>query len=92
VDYNTQIYWVFGLCPSSCILETRKHSVSETGSLSEKLCFLVLEYRTMDKLRKPNNCEDITEVLQINLMYTEVFIHCEGEVLQNTKQKLHGKS
>jgi hypothetical protein len=22
--YNTQIYWVFGLCPSSGILESRK--------------------------------------------------------------------
>jgi hypothetical protein len=27
-------YWVFGHCPSSGILETRKHSVSETGSVS----------------------------------------------------------
>jgi hypothetical protein len=27
-------YWVFGLCPSSGILETRKHNVSETGSVS----------------------------------------------------------
>jgi hypothetical protein len=30
----TQNYWVFGLCPSSVILETRKHNVSETGSVS----------------------------------------------------------
>jgi hypothetical protein len=30
---NTQNYWIFGLCPSSGILETRKH-VSETGSVS----------------------------------------------------------
>jgi hypothetical protein len=29
--YNTQNYWVFGLCPLSSILETRKHNVSETG-------------------------------------------------------------
>jgi hypothetical protein len=29
--YNTQILWVFGLCLLSSILETRKHSVSETG-------------------------------------------------------------
>jgi hypothetical protein len=29
--YHTQNYWVFGLCPSSGILETRKHNVSETG-------------------------------------------------------------
>jgi hypothetical protein len=26
--YNTQNYWVFGLCPSSCILETRKYSLA----------------------------------------------------------------
>jgi hypothetical protein len=32
--YNTQNYWVLGLCPSSVILETRKHSVSESGSVS----------------------------------------------------------
>jgi hypothetical protein len=27
-------YWVSGLCPMSGILNTRKHIVSETGSLS----------------------------------------------------------
>jgi hypothetical protein len=32
--YNTQNYWVFGLRLSSGILETRKHNVSETGSVS----------------------------------------------------------
>jgi hypothetical protein len=32
--HPTQNYWVFGLCPSSCILETIKHRVSETGSVS----------------------------------------------------------
>jgi hypothetical protein len=30
--HTTQNYSVFGLCPSSGILETRKHNVSETGS------------------------------------------------------------
>jgi hypothetical protein len=30
----TQNYWVFGLFPSSGILENRKHDVSETGSVS----------------------------------------------------------
>jgi hypothetical protein len=29
--YYTQNYWVSGLCPSSGILNTRKHTVSETG-------------------------------------------------------------
>jgi hypothetical protein len=32
--YNTQNYWVFGLFPLPGILETRKHDVSETGSVS----------------------------------------------------------
>jgi hypothetical protein len=32
--YNTQNYWVLGLCPSPGILETRKHNVSENGSVS----------------------------------------------------------
>jgi hypothetical protein len=31
---ETQNYWVFGLFPSSGILENRKHDVSETGTLS----------------------------------------------------------
>jgi hypothetical protein len=29
--YNTQNYWIFGLFPSSGILETRKHDVLVTG-------------------------------------------------------------
>jgi hypothetical protein len=32
--YNTQNYWVWGLCPAPGILETRKHKVSVTGSVS----------------------------------------------------------
>jgi hypothetical protein len=32
--YNTQNYCVFGLCPLSGIVNTREHSVSETGSVS----------------------------------------------------------
>jgi hypothetical protein len=33
-EYNILNYWGFGLCPSSGILETREHKVSETGSVS----------------------------------------------------------
>jgi hypothetical protein len=39
--YHTQNYWVFGLFPPSGFLGTRKHDVSETGSVSETSCFLV---------------------------------------------------
>jgi hypothetical protein len=31
---NTQNHWVSGLCPSSGILNSREHNVSETGSVS----------------------------------------------------------
>jgi hypothetical protein len=31
--YNTQNFWVLGLCPLSGILEATKHKVSETGSV-----------------------------------------------------------
>jgi hypothetical protein len=34
IVYNTQVYWFFWTFPSSGILETRKHEVSETGSVS----------------------------------------------------------
>jgi hypothetical protein len=30
---NAQNYWGFGLGPSSSILKSRKHSISETGSV-----------------------------------------------------------
>jgi hypothetical protein len=33
-DFFLQNYWVSGLCPSSGILNTGKHKVSETGSVS----------------------------------------------------------
>jgi hypothetical protein len=36
--YNTLNYWVFGLFPSSGILGTRKHDISETGSVSILRC------------------------------------------------------
>jgi hypothetical protein len=35
---NTRNYWVFGVCPTSGILETRKNNVSETGSISCLKC------------------------------------------------------
>jgi hypothetical protein len=36
--YHTQNYWVFGLLPSSDILGTSKHDVSENGSVSVLRC------------------------------------------------------
>jgi hypothetical protein len=34
IGLSPKTCWVFGLCPSSGILETRKHNVSETGTVS----------------------------------------------------------
>jgi hypothetical protein len=34
VCHFAQNYWVFGPCPSSGIIETRKHNVPETGVFS----------------------------------------------------------
>jgi hypothetical protein len=50
--YNTQDYWVFWTFPSSGILETRKHDVSETGSVSETSCFLVSRIPDDGKVQK----------------------------------------
>jgi hypothetical protein len=36
--YNTPEYWVSGICPLSGILNTGKHNVSETGSVSFIRC------------------------------------------------------
>jgi hypothetical protein len=48
MEYNTQNYWVFGLFPSSGILETRKHDVSETGHCfrPQVRCLLPTHLRT----------------------------------------------
>jgi hypothetical protein len=43
---TAQNYWVFGLFPSSGILETRKRDVSETGSV----CVLRWEGKTPTQL------------------------------------------
>jgi hypothetical protein len=39
-NYTTQNYWVWGLFPSSGILEIRKHDVSETYPVSETSYFI----------------------------------------------------
>jgi hypothetical protein len=48
---STQNYWVSGLCSSSGILNTRKHNVSEIGSVFETLCFLI--FRILDDGQSP---------------------------------------
>jgi hypothetical protein len=56
--YNTQIYWVSGLFPLAGILETRKHDVSETGSVSKMSCFLVSRIPDDGKHPKASNSEE----------------------------------
>jgi hypothetical protein len=47
--YDTQNYWASGLCPTSGILETRKHNV-----------FYFLEFRTLDRAQKPSDSKEIS--------------------------------
>jgi hypothetical protein len=49
--YNTQNYWVSGLCPSALW--------KETDPVSETLCFLVYGIRRMDEVQKPSNSGSI---------------------------------
>jgi hypothetical protein len=49
--FNTQNYWVSGLCPLSRILNTRKQNISGTGSVSKTLCFVV--FRILDDRQSP---------------------------------------
>jgi hypothetical protein len=51
IVYNTQNYWGFRPRPSSGILETRKHNVSETESVSKMLNFLIFRIRKMDEVQ-----------------------------------------
>jgi hypothetical protein len=53
--YNTQRYWVFGLCPSSGFFldNNEKHNVSETGPVSETLCFSLLFRKNPDDGQSP---------------------------------------
>jgi hypothetical protein len=50
--YNTQDYRFFWTSPSSGILETRKHDVSETDPGSETSCFLVSRIPDDGKVQK----------------------------------------
>jgi hypothetical protein len=60
-NLTIQNYWFFGFCPSSGILETRKHNVSETDPVSKTLFFFYfLQYWTMDKVQRPSNSECYT--------------------------------
>jgi hypothetical protein len=55
--YHTQNYWVFGLCPSSGILGTIKHDVSERDPVSETSCFIVPVIPDDGKVQNPSNSD-----------------------------------
>jgi hypothetical protein len=40
--YNIQNDWLFGLCPTTSTLKTRKHNISDTGYISVKYLRLAL--------------------------------------------------
>jgi hypothetical protein len=78
-----QNYWVFGLCPSG-ILKTRKHNVSETGSVS-LLGWAVITYafrclksanlnRWTTHVRSQNQSHIVTDSQSVCLSYDQIFI------------------
>jgi hypothetical protein len=80
---------VFVLLPSSGILRTIKHDVSETGSVSVLRCgggrhqiqfpkrriFYFVEYRTMEKDQQPSNSECDTPSPEPFRTYSYYFIN-----------------
>jgi hypothetical protein len=73
--YNTQNYCVFGVCPSSSILKTREHNVSETGSLYRKIRGTVIGTAvTSDDHVLKNLCsthsDDSTDFFIIGFLYS----------------------
>jgi hypothetical protein len=56
-------YWNFGLCPSTCILKTRKHNISETG------CFRS-QVRGEKLLEKANRYYWVTHAILVIAKYT----------------------
>jgi hypothetical protein len=52
------------------ISTNRKHNVSETDPVSETLCFLFVEIRTMDKVQKLNSTKSYR-------LSTSESCHCE---------------
>jgi hypothetical protein len=54
------------------IYTNRKQNVSETGSVSETLCFLFVEIRTMDKVQKLSSNECYTPSSEPFRMYVIV--------------------
>jgi hypothetical protein len=61
--YDTQNYCVSGLCLSSVILNTRKHNVSETGSVSQTLCFLVFRIPDDGVSPETSNSEKLNNLI-----------------------------
>jgi hypothetical protein len=53
------LYWFFWTFPSTGILETRKHDVWETGSVSETSCFLVSRIPDDGKVQKKKTSKPV---------------------------------
>jgi hypothetical protein len=58
--YSPQNRWGSGPCPSSGILNTRKHNVSEIGCFRNVVFCNFFKFRAMGKVQKPSNSEGCT--------------------------------
>jgi hypothetical protein len=83
--YNTQIYWVFGLCPSSGFFlnNNEKNTTfqkldlfpSSTDPVSETLCFSLLFRKNPDDGQSPKTqyiCLKYTLVDKINIEFNNI--------------------
>jgi hypothetical protein len=62
--YNTQNYWVSGLCLSLGIPNTRKHDVSETDPVSETLYFLVFGIPHNGSVQGPSTSKCVLDLFE----------------------------
>jgi hypothetical protein len=77
--YNTQNYWVFGLFPSSNVLGTRKHDLSETGSVSVLRCGGRKTSTLLGPLDRANLNHWTNSVSKTTAVYTPVLLSIDTE-------------
>jgi hypothetical protein len=61
---------------SFIVRHPKAHNITETGPITEKLCYLLVDYRTIDEVQNPNNPECSATSLGPFRIYKVYFIQC----------------